>query len=66
MDSCLSLLVVSCRTKITLLCSLHSLKEEGLELEANSHGNNIKESNNVVFIPTVVGLKKLCNVRVQS
>ena len=60
MDSCLSLLVVSCRTKITLLCSLHSLKErEGLELEANGHGNNIKKSNSVVFIPAVVGLKKL-------
>ena len=50
-----------------LLCSLRSLKEgEGLELEANSHGNNIKKSNNVVFIPTVVGLKKLLNVRVES
>ena len=66
MGSCLSLLVVSCRTKITLLCSLHSLKEgEGLALEANSHGNNMK-SNNVVFIPTVVGLKKLLNVKVES
>ena len=67
MGCCLSLLVVSCRTKITLLCSLGSLKEgEGLELEANSHGNNIKKSNNVVFIPAVVGLKKLLSVRVES
>lgn len=36
-------LVVSCKTRITLLhsCILCSLKEEGeLELEANSHGNS--------------------------